>query len=114
NQAALQNAWLTLTLRIYINFVDPPGGGLSNVVTKAGKTYVRDWSGAGPGWEFPILPWAPDDKRRFSEYVQKHGEAFWNYRCTLLTPATYTELDLVNRQDPGIFGRRVRPNVICL
>jgi hypothetical protein len=108
--AATQNAWLTLTLRVHLDFIDPPGGGLGNVFTRDGKTYVRDWS----GWEFPILRWNPDDKRRYSDYFQKHSEEFWNYRCTLLTPRTYTGLDIANRQDAVIFGSRVRPNVICL
>jgi hypothetical protein len=96
---ARQNHWLTLRLRVYLNFVDPASSS-TKIVHQGGKDFVKDWD----GWLFPLLPWTAAQQRPFCDGFAGRGERFWNARFYLKTPATYAELDLVGR----------RPNIMCL
>jgi hypothetical protein len=103
-----QNAWLTLIVRVYFNFIDPGNGSDIRVVIRDGKSYVSD-----NDWMFPMVPWG-DKKREFQDYFLSHGEKAWNCKITLQTPANYAGLDIGNLGLPGIFGNTLRPNILCL
>jgi hypothetical protein len=104
-----QNAWLTITLKVHVNFVSSTTTGLEPKVAKQadGKTYARDWS----GWLFPIKDWDNTTMDDFNKGYQKHGENVWNYKFLLL-PQGYAGLDLQCNDLPP--GMALRPNVICL
>ncbi len=108
-----QNAWLTLTLRVNLNFVDskqaPKGAGNADkrVRGRDGKWYAKDWD----GWLFPMLDWPASFKEHFQKKFQEHAEKVWNFQFLLLTPTNYAELDFT---DFGGAGWKVRPNVLCL
>src|SRR5581483_5509074 len=108
-KSVTQNGWLTINLRVFLNFVDPPGGGLKNVVTEGGKTYALDYD----NWMFPMLPWSANAKRDFCDAFNK-AAWLWNYKFVLKTPRNYTGMDITNYDNPVIFGNKIRPNVICL
>jgi len=104
-----QNAWLTLTLRVHLNFVDPPGHGAPRVVNVGGKSFAADHG----GWLFPILPWTPAAKRPFVRHFKEAGR-LWNHNFALYTPKHYAGLDIRNHDRPVLFGKRIRCNVLCL
>src|SRR5262249_2345380 len=104
-----QNAWLTLTLRVELNFVDskhPPkgaGNGDKRVLGKDGNWYAKD----SAGWLFPLLDWPAEFKDRFTKGFQKQAEKVWNWQFLLLTPTNYADLDVSNFDGAGWC---VRPN----
>jgi hypothetical protein len=103
-----QNAWLTLQLRVMLNFVDSKNQlpGLT-VNPPAGGWFARDHD----GYLFPILDWPVHLISRFQkEYVQR-AEKTWNWQFVLITPKTYSELDYTSYEGGGF---TVRPNVLCL
>jgi len=101
-----QNAWLTITIRYYLNFVD----GWNE---KAGVTVERD-TGKFVALDadknaFPIVPWDTASKAKFAKDFQG-GENIWNYRFVLITPQDYDGLDY----ESSNLDWKVRPNVLCL
>jgi hypothetical protein len=104
-----QNAWLTLQLRVRLNFADSTNAtqtpGLI-VQLPDGKYYAKDWS----GYLFPILAWPPHLIRRFQQEFIKLAEKTWNWQFLLITPKTYSGLDVQNTRS----GLTIRPNVLCL
>jgi len=103
-----QNAWLTITLRVKLNFVDSTnlvGGDL--LTTVGGRLCAVDFS----GYRFPILDWPVHFKKRFAEGYQKKAEKNWNWQFLLITPRTYDGLDYSSFEGSGWL---VRPNVLCL
>ena len=101
-----QNAWLTIELKVELNFVDSTNPLPGRTVQWDSGWYAKD----ADQWMFPILDWNADSRNRFIRSFQEVSESFWNYRFLLLTPKNYTEFDFSDRS--GIW--MVRPNVICL
>ncbi len=107
-----QNAWLTIKLRVKLNFADKnnPVPGLT--IQKNGKWYAQDWSlNRTSGWLFPLLTWGDAYKDKFRKQFQQHAEKVWNWQFLLITPRNYSELDYTSFDGPGWL---VRPNVLCL
>jgi hypothetical protein len=100
-----QNAWLTITIRYRLNFVDGYNdkAGLT-VESDDGKKHFALDSDKNM---HPILPWDAGSKMRFSRDFPR-GENIWNFRFVLITPPDYDELDYEK------FGLNIRPNVLCL
>src|SRR4051794_7860123 len=67
-----QNAWLTITLRIKLNFVDSTNlvGGDLLARDGGGRLCAVDFS----GYRFPILDWPVHLKKRFAEGYQQKAE----------------------------------------
>lgn len=101
-----QNAWLTIDLKVKLNFVDSKNPN-KKMVNVDGKWYASDYD----KWLFPALDWSPAFKDRFSKGFQAHAEKVWNWQFVLVTPMNYTDLDYMSFQGKGW---RVRPNVLCL
>jgi len=99
-----QNAWLTLQLRVRLNFVDSKNRS-SKVVTKGATTFIADTD----NYLFPILDWPPHLVERFQREFLATAEKTWNYQFLLITPPACADLDYAAGAD-GI----VRPNVLCL
>ncbi len=102
-----QNAWLTLQLRIKLNFVDSrnPLPGLT--VNQGGTFYAKD----SDGYDFPLLDWPPHLIQRFQREFTKVAEKTWNWQFLLITPRNYSDLDY---QTSGPQPLTVRPNILCL
>jgi hypothetical protein len=101
-----QNAWLTVELKVKLNFVDATNPIPGKTVTWSSGTYQED----ADNWLFPIQSWTAESKKQFADRFQSIGESTWNYRFLLLTPQDYSAFDF---SDPtGVW--LVRPNVICL
>src|SRR5215813_15531749 len=98
-----QNAWLTLQLRVKLNFVDSrnPLPGLT--VFQGGKWYAQDTD----GYLFPLLDWPPHLIARFQREYAQRAEKTWNWQCVLTTPKNYPDVDY----DRLTGGVTVRPNV---
>lgn len=79
-----ENAALTLTIRLTLDFADQYNR-CSNIVTKDGKTYAKDFD----GWLFPILDWNKEVKQAYLEEFKRRAEAVWSGRFWLKTPAGY-------------------------
>jgi hypothetical protein len=99
-----QNAWLTLTLRYSLNFVDGYNDKAGIIVERDDGSHIALDTDKNP---FPILPWDPASTMRFRNDF-KRGENIWNFQFVLITPRNYDGLDYEN------FEWRVRPNVLCL
>ncbi|HZF35176.1 MAG TPA: hypothetical protein VE914_15375 [Candidatus Angelobacter sp.] len=101
-----QNAWLTLQLRVKLNFVDSknPLPGLTQM--QGTQLCARDHD----GYLFPLLDWPPHLIARFQREYVALAEKTWNWQFLLVTPKSYDELDYTS------FGPQllVRPNVLCL
>jgi hypothetical protein len=101
-----ENAWLTLQLRVKLNFVDSknPLPGLS--VFQGGIWYARDHD----GYLFPLIDWPSHLTARFQSEFAQQAEKTWNWQFMLITPRNYSDLDY------RCFARgvTVRPNVLCL
>jgi len=99
-----QNAWLTLTIRYRLNFVDDWN-------EKAGITVERENGGFlaldGDKTALPIVSWDLASKTEFGNVFQR-GEKIWNQRFVLITPQDYDGLDYES------LPWKVRPNVLCL
>jgi hypothetical protein len=101
-----ENAWLTLQLRVKLNFVDSKNPLPGLTVFQGGIWYARDHN----GYLFPLLDWPSHLMARFqSEYAQR-AEKTWNWQFMLITPRNYSDLDY------QCFARgvTVRPYVLCL
>src|SRR5262249_37829935 len=96
-----QNAWLTLKLRVKLNFADKNNPVPDLTIQKDGKWYAQDWSlDRKSGWLFPLLTWGDAYKDMFRKQFQQHAEKVWNYQFVLITPRTYAELDVTNFDGP--------------
>jgi hypothetical protein len=104
-----QNAWLTLRLKVKLNFVSSTTKGLESLVVRGGdgKTYARD----ADGWLFPILDWDNSSIAAFQSGYVKHAQEVWNYKF-LMIPQGYSGLDISSSGAPS--GTALRPNVLCL
>jgi hypothetical protein len=102
-----QNAWLTLQLRIKLNFVDSKNPLAARTIFQGGQWFARDYD----GYLFPMLDWPLHLKARFQSELIERAEKTWNYQFLLITPKTYSELDY---QSFVGSGATVRPNVLCL
>jgi hypothetical protein len=100
-----QNAWLTLTLKVYLNFADSKNTA-DNIVMQGSKAFAKDAS----GWLFPILDWdnVPAYIEDLKTKFQTRAEKVWNWQFLLKTPRDYGGLD------SKVGGWLVRPNVLCL
>jgi hypothetical protein len=101
-----QNAWLTIDLRVKLNFVDKNNPG-DHTVHKDGKWFAKD----ADGYLFPLLTWGDGWRKRFASQFERHAEKVWNYRFQLVTPRTYSGLDFTSPLKRGMI---IRPNVLCL
>lgn len=101
-----QNAWLTITLRYSLNFVDGYNEKAGVTVEKDGKHFALDFNKN----IFPIIPWDGLSRTKFTN-VFPGGEKIWNYRFVLITPLDYSGLDYESSVGPGWL---VRSNVVCL
>jgi hypothetical protein len=99
-----QNAWLTLQLRIKLNFADSKNPVPGLTMYQGGKFYAKD----SDGYLFPLLDWPPFLVTRFQREFTQRAEKTWNWQFLLVTPKTYAELDYQSG------GWSVRPNVLCL
>ena len=101
-----QNAWLTLQLRIRLNFVDSKNQVPGLTQMQGTQMCARDHD----GYLFPLLDWPPHLIARFQREYVARAERTWNWQFLLVTPKTYDELDYTS------FGSQlmVRPNVLCL
>jgi hypothetical protein len=99
-----QNAWLTITIRYSLNFVDGYNDKAGIIVADNGGGYIALDSDKK---SFRILPWDQGATMRFRNDFQR-GENIWNFRFVLVTPQDYDGLDYEN------LDWKVRPNVLCL
>ncbi len=101
-----QNAWLTLTVRYALNFLDSRSSSGDVIVRKDGKCYAKD----SDGTLFPVLDWDFKSQQTFNKRFLK-GENIWNHKFLLLTPRDYSKLDFTSFAGSGWV---CRPNVLCL
>ena len=100
-----QNAWLTIELKVSLNFVDSVNQMPGLTVNDSGRWCASD----ADHWLFPLLNWTPDTRKTFADTFKKMAESTWNYKFMLMTPRDYTDLDFTDYKG----GWMVRPNVIC-
>lgn len=101
-----QHAWLTLQLRVKLNFVDSKNRVTGLTFFKDGKCYARD----ADGYLFPLVDWPPHLIARFQKEFAEVAEKTWNWQFMLITPRNYSDLDFQCLTS----GVAVRPNVLCL
>lgn len=101
-----QNAWLTLHLKVQLNFVDRTNLTSDRASMSAGKAVARDWNGN----LFPLVDWDAASRKQFVDAFAR-AEKVWNYQFLLITPTTYEDLDIEVLHGPGWV---IRPNVLCL
>lgn len=101
-----QNAWLTLQLKVKLNFADS-NNRTPHIRKIGGKYYAQDLN----GWLFPVLDWPVNFQTIFRNGYKQHAEKVWNYQFLLITPNNYADLDVMSMSGPGL---RIRPNVLCL
>src|SRR5262245_3010042 len=101
-----QNAWLTLQLRIRLNFVDSKNQVPGLTQMQGTKMCARDHN----GYLFPLLDWPPHLIARFQREYVALAEKTWNWQFLMVTPKSYGELDYM-AQGPQLM---VRPNILCL
>lgn len=99
-----QNAWLTITIRYSLNFIDGYNDKAGIVVESGDGKYLALDSDKRP---FPIVPWDAGSTTKFRNAFQR-GENIWNFRFVLITPRDYDGLDYET------LDWKVRPNVLCL
>jgi hypothetical protein len=99
-----QNAWLTITIRYSLNFVDGYNDKAGLIVEDGDSKYLALDSDKKP---FPIVPWDAGSTTKFRNAFQR-GENIWNFRFVLITPRDYDGLDYET------LDWKVRPNVLCL
>ena len=101
-----QNAWLTLQLRVKLNFADGKNPVPGLVVNQGGKYFAKDTD----GYLFPLLEWPAHLISRFQREFVQVAERTWNFQFLLVTPKNYSGLDF-----PAKVGDlTIRPNVLCL
>lgn len=101
-----QNAWLTVELKVALNFVDSTNPLPGKTVQTGPNWFMKDFD----NWEFPIRDWTAGDKAAFANGFQSVAESTWNYKFLLTTPDTFDGLDILDSQGRSL----IRPNVICL
>ena len=101
-----QNAWLTLQLRVRLNFVDSKNPLAGFTQMQGTQMCARDHN----GYLFPLLDWPPHLIARFQREYVALAEKTWNWQFLMVTPKSYDELDYM-AQGPQLM---VRPNVLCL
>jgi len=106
-RSADQNAWLTLTLRYSLNFLDSKNR--AGVIFAAGSKFVAQDSDKPPN-RVPIVDWDAQSQFQFQRAFQR-GEKIWNWQFLLITPQDYDGLDYTSLAGSGFV---VRPNVLCL
>lgn len=104
-----QNAWLTLQLRVKLNFCDSKNPAAGRTVQSAGKWFARDLD----GYLFPLLDWTPELTAKFMRGFVKRAEDTWNFQFLLVTPGDYSDLDY-DANWRAAMPLKVRPNVLCL
>jgi hypothetical protein len=101
-----QNAWLTLQLRVKLNFADSKNMVPGLTVNQGGKFYAKDTD----GYLFPLMDWPGHLITRFNREFAQIAEKTWNWQFLLITPRNYSDLDY----QVGVGSWTVRPNVLCL
>jgi hypothetical protein len=101
-----QNAWLTLQLRIKLNFADSKNQVAGLTVQRGGTWYAKDTD----GYLFPLLDWPAHLIARFQREFIQVAQRTWNYQFLLITPMTYSGLDFPSK----VGDLTIRPNVLCL
>ena len=101
-----QNAWLTLQLRVKLNFVDSKHPHPPLTVQQGTEWYAKDHD----GFLFPLLDWPPHLMARFQREYAERAEKTWNWQFLLITPKNYSDLDYWCFTT----GLTVRLNVLCL
>src|SRR5882724_5003182 len=81
-----QNAWLTLQLRVKLNFVDSTNQVPGLTVNQGGKFYAKD----ADGYLFPLMNWPAHLIARFQREFIQVAEKTWNWQFVLLTPTNYS------------------------
>jgi len=99
-----QNAWLTLQLRVKLNFIDSRNPGSNATRAADGKFYAED----ADGYLYPLIDWGDFYRDKFVKQFQTHAEKVWNWQFLLVTPRDYAGLDIVQP------NQLIRPNVLCL
>lgn len=100
-----QNAWLTLQLRIKLNFADSKNQVIPlTQQDNTGRWCARD----SDGYLFPLLDWPAHLIDRFQREFIKVAERTWNWQFVLKTPGNYSELDYPSG------NLTIRPSVLCL
>jgi hypothetical protein len=101
-----QNAWLTLQLRVKLNFVDSKNPLPGFTVFQDRRWYARDHN----GYLFPLIDWPSHLMARFQREYAQQAQKTWNWQFMLITPTNYSGLDY----QCFTRGVTVRPNVLCL
>jgi hypothetical protein len=101
-----QNAWLTLTIRYRLNFVDGYNDKAGLIVETDDNRFIALDSDKK---SFPIVEWDQGATMRFKNDFQR-GEKIWNFRFALIAPQDFDALDFKTLDNNSI----VRPNVLCL
>jgi len=104
-----QNAWLTLQLRVKLNFCDAKNPASDHLLQRDSKWYARDAN----DYLFPVLDWTPDLINSFMRGFVKRAENTWNSQYLLITPRDCDELDY-SADARSACPLKVRPNVLCL
>jgi len=104
-----KNAWLTLQLRVKLNFCDSKNSTSDRLSQSGGKWFARDAN----GYLFPALDWTPDLTNSFMRGFVKRAEDTWNYQYLLVTPRDCDQLDYTAEWKSAC-PLKVRPNVLCL
>ncbi len=85
-----QNAWLTLQLRVKLNFVDSKNPLPGLTVFQGGIWYARD----SVGYLFPLMDWPSHLTARFQSEFAERAEKTWNSQFMLITPRNYSGFGL--------------------
>ncbi|HTS24936.1 MAG TPA: hypothetical protein VMH81_03630 [Bryobacteraceae bacterium] len=99
-----QNAWLTLQLRVKLDFVDSNNLGNGGAIVRNGKLFAID----ADGYLFEAQDWTSEEIAQFQRAYVRCAEDTWNYQFLLKTPEDYSELDYQSG------GDTFRPNILCL
>jgi hypothetical protein len=101
-----QNAWLTLQLRVKLNFADSKNPVPGLIVNQGGKFFAKDTD----GYLFPLLDWPAHLIARFQREFVQVAERTWNWQFVLITPKGFSDLDFPSK----VGDLTIRPNVLCL
>ena len=101
-----QNAWLTLQLRIKLNFADSKNLVPGLTVNQGGNFFAKDTD----GYLFPLMDWPSHLVDRFNREFAQVAERTWNWQFLLVTPQNYSDLDYQAK----VGSWTIRPNVLCL
>jgi hypothetical protein len=106
-----QNAWLTLTLRYGLTFLDSRVRGSDGypdliVKNKDGEYCARDLN----DYLFPIFDWDLASITKFVKYFEM-GQGIWNRKFLIIPPNDFDALDYASPAFPGYV---MRPNILCL